>query len=180
MKRRFQTISIILLVSLHAGCGMKQEESAHQPTPKQSFIASAKAIASDPSNWKSNSKLLIDFSGAAVDLHWSDKAEVRDFKANVLDLISFSTTWIDRLDQVESRKFAEGVTHIVASVDSKLPSAPGVAQVIVNRENVEKQAESALSSSTSKLQAAQAEQFGRLFGRVVDSYEKIYKLGTTE
>ena len=179
MRQTFQTLGILLLVSLLSGC-MKQEESATPLTPKQKFLASAKAIASDPSNWKGNSKHLIDFSGAAVDLHWSDKAEVRDFKASVLDLISFSTTWLDRLDQVESRKFAEGVTHIVASLDSKLPSAPGAAQGRVDKEKVEKQAETALSSSISKLPTAQAEQFGKLFGKVVDSYEKIYRLGTAE
>ena len=179
MTKAFQTFVFLFIALLLSGC-QRQEESASQLTPKQKFLTSAKAIASDPSNWKGNSKHLIDFSGAAVDLHWSEKVEVRDFKASVLDLISFSTTWIDKLDQVENRKFTEGVTHIVATLDSNLPNAPGAAQGRIDKQDVEKQATTALSSSTSKLQAAQAEQFGKLFGKVVDSYEKIYALGKAE
>ena len=182
MAKTLKPFVTLLLVALLSGCAKEISElSASLQTPKQKLLAAAKAIASDPSNWRSNSQRYTDFSEAAVALDWTEKPQVIDFKASVLDLITFSTTWIDTLNQAENQKFREGVTHIFASVDSEAPAPQGSAHGRVDMQDVQKRAETALSSSTSKLQAAQAEQFGKIFRRVMDSYERIYKLaGTAE
>jgi len=179
MKTRYRITSVFFVVALLAGC---KREPSHAPatTSQQDLVAAAKEIVSNPNNWKANSSLLTDFTDAADKLNWEDKAEVKEFTTNAEELITFGTTWIDRLDEEESRKLANGVTHIVAELDSNVPNAQGGAQGQIDQNHIEQNAASAIGSSTTKLTPDQAEQFGKVFSKAVDSYEKIHKLGMTE
>ena len=178
MKTAFQLIGGLFIALFLAGCKREINPPAHEQ--QQKLVDSAKAILSNPSNWKANSSSLAEFIDAAAELNWSDKAEVKDFKLAAEDLVKFGTTWINRLDETESHNFNQGVSHIVGKVDSNLPGAQAAASVQINSDDIEKNAASALGSSTTKLTPEQAEQFGKLFSKAVDCYEKIIKLRTTE
>jgi len=179
MKKAFQFVGVLLVPLFLVGC-KREPSSPPTLTPKVRLVAAAKAIVSNPNNWKVNSSLLTDFTDAAAELNLGDKAEVKEFKSSAEDLIKFGTTWISSLNETESHKFAEGVNHIVAGLDSKMPGAQGAVELQVDSKNVQRNAANAIGSSTSKLTPEQAEQFGKLFSKAVDSYEKIYKLGTVE
>lgn len=161
---------------LWLSCGCFPPTPPSPESPKQKLLDSAKAITSDPNNWLGNSRCLTDLCAASVDMGWSDEPEVRDFKAAALDLIAFSTRWVEQLDKAEKKKVTEGF----ATVTVGLPDPSGEGGMTIDSESRGKQAESVIIAASGKLQEKQAEQFGKLYGRLVEAYENLLKFAASE
>ena len=143
----------------------------HEPPPPPSaewvLRSSAKAIVSDPSNWKQNSETLAQFTEAAVTVGVSDEPEVRSFKAAVLDLLVFATQWVDRLDEADRKRLTTELTEIVAKASVNAPNGPSGGVVNVDSSSLAKDAEKVVGTTIQKLNAERAQEFGKIYGRAL-------------
>jgi hypothetical protein len=119
---------------------------------------------------------MTEFKEAVADLKWDKETAIKDFDDSIKEMITFSTKWMDKLDEKENRKLSDGVSDMAARAAADIPNNPVTGTLKVNKTERKEEAEKLLSSTTSKLEDQDAKEFGELFGKLIDSYGEVYKL----
>ena len=113
---------------------------------------------------------------ASTKIGWTDRAEVKQFKAAVLDMMVFSTTWMDRVDETRKQSLAEELKKVQGRVSVAISPVGPVAAGSISDE-----AQSGATNSEfiqtiqnlTKLKEEQAKQFGSLYAKLLTSYELL-------
>lgn len=140
--------------------------------------SSARDIVSEPSNWKSNGRQMARLIEASSRIGWADRAEMKQFKADVLDMMVFSTTWIEQVDETGRQSLAEELKKVQGQVSGAISPIGPVATGSISGEAQAKATNSEFIQTIqklTKLKEEQAKHFGEVYAKLLTSYELLLK-----
>lgn len=141
---------------------------------------SAKALASEPSDWRGGAKQMADFREAAVTLGWLDRPVVKRFLAAGDDSVGFATTWRQTIEAVMTDKSAgERRKEIAAAIRAGLSTRDIGGAIEANAAKVEKVAEEishSVGRRIERLSPDQTVEFVKRQKRLNEAYEEVLQL----
>jgi hypothetical protein len=149
-----------------------------QPSPLGTLRQSAKAIVSDPSNWKQNTREIADFYDAANALAWKDKPEVIEFESSVQAIVTFSTSWNQTVDEEVTAHLKDRLSNMVANVEAHIQEQPlpDIANVTKDDSETERDASVIAARTIKQLRDDQAAEFGKHYARLLKAYQGLYEI----
>ena len=132
----------------------------------------AARIVSDPSSWTASSQAISDLVSSAARAGLDEDPAVQDFKKKAITLMTFSTQWVNTMTRTEQESFSRNMVNIAgeAATESLVRTKR---RMSYQHERLRSEASNVISSSLGSLSAADADEFGRLYADLVDSFGKL-------
>jgi hypothetical protein len=191
-------ITLLFCLSLTA-CQRHETREAEPPQPAEAIapgpsnveqaLEQARAIVSDPSNWKSHAEKITKLGELAQDLGVADTEEYKRFDDDAQKLLEFGTRMISNLDEASVNRLRVQLNEITGNSRARadtsvvLPNGlPVIGKIDTKSEEdletrgIDEKAESIVYKSIEGLGAAEASEFGVLFARAQVSYRALRSL----
>ena len=163
----------------------QQSAEVQKKQAKDKLLSLAKAIVSDPNNWKSATAKMAEFIEPVNNLAMADDPVVDRFKEATHKLIEFSSRWINNLSDSETAKLSQATGSLEASVTTRIRAEAAIVPS-VSAEAAATAKASTQSAKNEKMQELQrivgdkltfndATEFSKLFKEALDAYEKLFQ-----
>jgi hypothetical protein len=157
-----------------------------EPSKVEQALEQARAIVSDPSNWKSHAAKITRLGEFAQDLGIIESDEYKRFDGDAQGLMEFGTRMISNLDEASVDRLRQQLSRITDNSNARadatviLPNGAPTDGILTTESErdiegvgIDAEAERIVYTSIEGLRAAEAAEFGTLFAQAQESYRAL-------
>lgn len=156
-----------------------------EPTKSELAMKQARAIVTDPSNWKSHAEKITLLGEYAQDLGIANSTEYTNFDRDAQRLMEFGTTMITNMDEASVDRLRGQLIRITDNSNAKVrartvtPTVAGNGTITIESEretegvSIDEEVERIVYTSIDGLRASDAAVFGKLFSNAQESYRAL-------